>query len=144
MKNIIIIRILKFVPVIIMAQTFYFKFTGAEESIKLFSKLVCGDFNAVCPNEVYMRIGTGVFEFIACVLILIPNLTYIGSILGLGLMAGAIFSHLTVIGIESQGDGGLLFYYALVAFICCLILCIINFQKYKNIYCKVFKKNCCK
>ena len=38
--------------------------------------------------------------------------------LALGVMAGAILSHLMVLGIEVKGDGGLLFGLALIVFAC--------------------------
>jgi len=37
-------------------------------------------------------------------------------------MAGAIFSHIFVLGIEVQHDGGTLFTLAIITSICCLIL----------------------
>jgi len=101
-----------------MLQTLYFKFTGAEESIKIFSEL-----NA----EPWGRIGTGIFELIASVLILIPSTVWLGSILAIGLMGGAILSHIAVLGIF-RNDGGQLFYYALTTFICA----IFSFWRSKN------------
>jgi hypothetical protein len=41
--------------------------------------------------------------------------------LGIGLMAGAILSHLSVLGIESSGDGGQLFILAIVVLLCSCI-----------------------
>ena len=97
----------------ILVQTLYFKFTGAPESVYLFTKL---------GIEPWGRIGTGVFELIASLLILIPSIRIYGAILGAGLMTGAIASHLFVIGITSAGDGGLLFVLACVVFASCLSL----------------------
>lgn len=98
---------------IILLQTLYFKFTGAPESVFLFTQL---------GIEPWGRIGTGVFELIASLLILIPSTRIYGAILGAGLMTGAIASHLFVIGITSAGDGGLLFILACVVFASCLSL----------------------
>lgn len=97
----------------ILVQTLYFKFTGAPESVYLFTKL---------GIEPWGRIGTGVFELIASLLILIPSIRIYGAILGAGLMTGAIASHLFVIGITSAGDGGLLFALACIVFASCLSL----------------------
>ena len=97
----------------ILVQTLYFKFTGAPESVYHFTKL---------GIEPWGRIGTGVFELIASLLILIPSTRIYGAILGAGLMTGAIASHLFVIGITSAGDGGLLFVLACVVFASCLSL----------------------
>jgi putative oxidoreductase len=84
----------------ILLQTLYFKFTGAPESVYIFTTL---------GIEPWGRIGSGVAELIAAVLLLIPATAGIGAVLALGIMAGAIFSHLTKLGIQVQGDGGLLF-----------------------------------
>ena len=108
---------LKILAALIMLQTLYFKFTGAEESIYIFSTL---------NMEPWGRIGTGVLELIASILILYPRTTIIGALLGAGLMGGAIFFHLTKLCIEVQKDGGKLFIYALLVFISCLVLLIIK------------------
>jgi uncharacterized membrane protein YphA (DoxX/SURF4 family) len=113
--SLIAIWILRLLAAVIMLQTLYFKFTGHEESVQLFTTL---------GMEPWGRIGTGVIELIASVLILYPRTTGLGAALGLGLMSGAIFFHLTILGIQVGGDS-LLFIYALVAFICCLSLLII-------------------
>ena len=113
MKNPIFIWIVKLLAVVILVQTLYFKFTGAEESVYIFQTL---------GIEPFGRIGSGIVELIASILILIPRTTLIGAILGLGTMLGAIFSHIFVLGIEVQHDGGTLFTLAIVTLICCLIL----------------------
>lgn len=91
MKNPIFIWIIKLIAVGILVQTLYFKFTGAEESVYIFTTL---------GVEPYGRIGSGIIELLASILILIPRTTIYGAILGLGTMTGAIFSHLFVLGIE--------------------------------------------
>jgi hypothetical protein len=93
----------------ILLQTLFFKFTGAEESVYIFSTL---------GVEPWGRIGSGVVELIAAVLLLVPATAPVGALLTMGLMAGAIGSHLTILGIEVRGDGGLLFGLALTAFVC--------------------------
>ncbi len=102
--------IARIIAAVILLQTLYFKFTGAEESIKLFSAL---------GVEPWGRIGTGVIELIASVLILIPTTVWLGSMLAVGLMAGAIASHILVIGVM-RDDGGQLFLYAIIVFVCAL------------------------
>ncbi len=109
----ILFWILRVLAAVIMLQTLYFKFSGAEESIYIFSTL---------GMEPWGRIGTGVVELIASVLLLIPRTTPIGALLGLGVMSGALFFHLTKLGIEVKGDHGQLFIYALLVFISCLVL----------------------
>ena len=112
----------RIIAAVILLQTLFFKFTGAEESKYIFTQL---------GAEPWGRIGSGVVELIAAILILIPVTTWIGALLGLGIMAGAIMSHLFILGISvknSDGteDGGQLFIYALIVFICCAYLVWIN------------------
>ena len=101
----------------ILLQTLFFKFTGAEESVYIFSKL---------GAEPWGRIGSGVIELIASLLLLVPATAPVGAIVTMGVMAGAIVSHLTVLGIDVQGDGGLLFGLALTAFIGSAIVLVIR------------------
>ena len=91
----------------ILLQTLFFKFTGAPESVYIFSTL---------GAEPWGRIGSGVAELIASMMLLTPATATIGAALAIGLMVGAIGSHLAVLGIEIQGDGGLLFALAVVVF----------------------------
>jgi putative oxidoreductase len=99
----------RIVAALIMLQTLYFKFSGAEESIYIFTQV---------GMEPVGRIGVGVLELIAAALILIPATVWAGAILALGLMGGAIMMHLTILGIEVQGDGGQLFLYAVIVAVC--------------------------
>src|SRR5438046_4741884 len=94
---------------VVLLQTLFFKFTGAPESVYIFTKV---------GAEPWGRIGSGVVELIAAILLLTPRFTWLGSLLALGVMAGAILSHLTLLGIEVQGDRGLLFGLALIVFVC--------------------------
>lgn len=109
----ILFWILRVVAALILLQTLFFKFSGAEESVYIFSTL---------GMEPWGRIGTGIVELIASILILIPRTTPFGALLALGTMSGAIFFHLTRLGIEVRGDHGQLFIYALVVFVSCLVL----------------------
>ncbi len=114
--SIIGIWILRLLAAIILLQTLFFKFTAAPESIYIFSKL---------GMEPWGRIGSGVFELIAGILILIPATTVFGALLAIALVSGAIFFHLTKLGISVQNDGGQLFIYAIVVFVSSLVLAII-------------------
>lgn len=93
---------------IILLQTLFFKFTAAPESVYIFTKV---------GAEPWGRIGSGIVELISAVLLLMPRWVWAGAVLALGVMAGAIVSHLTVLGIEVQGDKGLLFALAVVVFV---------------------------
>jgi len=93
---------------VVLGQTLYFKFTGAEEAVAIFSKL---------GVEPYGRLGLGVLELINVVLLLIPRTAGFGGAMTMGLMLGAVGSHLGPLGIEVEGDGGQLFGMAVVALI---------------------------
>jgi len=100
--------LLRLTAAFILLQTLFFKFTGAEESVYIFSTL---------GAEPWGRIGSGVMELIASILLLVPSTVPIGAVLAIGVMAGAIASHLTILGIEVKGDGGLLFGLAVVTLV---------------------------
>jgi hypothetical protein len=106
--SVVVSWVLQIVVSVILLQTLFFKFTGAPESVYIFSTL---------GAEPWGRIGSGVVELIAAILLLVPATIAIGAVLSLGVMVGAIMSHLTVLGIEVQGDGGLLFALALTVFV---------------------------
>jgi uncharacterized membrane protein YphA (DoxX/SURF4 family) len=113
MKNSILIWIVKLTAVIILVQTLFFKFTESEESVYIFQTL---------GIEPLGRIGSGVVELVASILILIPRTTLLGALLAFGTMIGAIFSHIFVLGIVVKDDGGTLFTLAIITAICCMIL----------------------
>jgi hypothetical protein len=92
----------------ILAQTLFFKFTAAEESVYIFTTL---------GMEPWGRIGSGVAELAAVILLLAPRTVVFGAMLSLGVISGAILSHLTRLGVVVKGDGGLLFFLALSVFI---------------------------
>ena len=105
---------------IILLQTLFFKFTGAEESKYIFSTLMGAEYEAIG------RIGSGVVELVAAVLLLIPSKAWLGAFIALGTISGAIFSHLTMLGIEVKGDGGLLFGLAVTVFILSAVVVLIH------------------
>jgi len=72
--------------------------------------------------EPWGRIGSGIVELLAAILLFIPRLTWLGALLAIGSMMGAIFFHLTTLGIEVMDDGGLLFMLACVVLVCCLVI----------------------
>ena len=100
--------ILRITAAIILLQTLYFKFTGVPESVYIFTKV---------HAEPWGRIGSGIMELVASILLLTPRYTWLGSLLAAAATAGAILSHLTLLGIEVQGDKGLLFALAIIVFL---------------------------
>ena len=100
--------ILQFMVAGILLQTLFFKFTAAAESVYIFSTL---------GAEPWGRIGSGIVELIAAILLLVPATVTVGAGIALVVIVGAIMSHLTILGIEVQGDGGLLFVLALTVFV---------------------------
>jgi uncharacterized membrane protein YphA (DoxX/SURF4 family) len=116
--------IARIVAAIIMLQTLYFKFSASPESVYIFTTV---------SMEPWGRIMVGVLELIASILILIPVVSWVGAGLALGLMLGAIGMHLTILGIEVQGDGGYLFALALIVSICSIVILFFNKQHLLNI-----------
>lgn len=108
----------------IMLQTLFFKFTAAPESVFIFSEV--GKFAHLPFMEPWGRIGTGGAELIASLLILVPATTWLGAVLALGIMGGAVASHLFILGIQVQGDHGTLFGLALAVIVCSLVLLFLN------------------
>ena len=100
--------VLQVIVASILFQTLFFKFTGAEESKYIFSKL---------GMEPVGRIGSGFAELIAVILLLHPRTVTIGAVLSLAVISGAIVSHLTRLGIVVKDDGGLLFALAVTCFL---------------------------
>jgi len=102
---------LRVITAAILLQTLFFKFTGARESVYIFSTL---------GMEPWGRIGSDVFEFIASVLLLISSTVTIGALLSIGVISGAIYFHLTRLGIAltAVGDNGELFALATAVFVC--------------------------
>ena len=114
-----LIWIPRIIAAVILLQTLYFKFTGHPDSVYIFETV---------GMEPYGRIGSGVAELIAGILLLIPRFSGIGALLSLGVISGAIFFHLTSLGITVNGDSTL-FYMALVVFICSVIVGIAERKK---------------
>lgn len=113
----IISWICRLAAAVILLQTLFFKFTGAPESVYIFTKV---------GLEPWGRIGSGVVELIAAILILTPRLTWLGAGIALGVIGGAIMSHLTVLGIVVMDDGGLLFFLALITALCAAVVLFID------------------
>lgn len=130
--SIILSWLLRIIAAIILLQTLYFKFSAHPESVELFTKL---------GVEPWGRIGTGAIELIAGIILLIPSTAFLGAFLGIGLMSGAILSHLTVLGIESKGDGGQLFMLAIVVLVCCIVISFIHLEQGILIFKKLLKRN---
>jgi len=112
MKNSIQL-LLRIIIAVILVQTLRYKFTAHPDSVYIFSKV---------GLEPYGRIAIGILELIAAILILIPKTVWLGALLSLGIITGAIVMHLTKLGIEINGDGGMVFYMAIVVFVLSLII----------------------
>ncbi len=110
----------RIVVAIILLQTLFFKFTGAEESKYIFTTLMGPEL------EAYGRIGSGVVELVAAVLLLVPNKAWLGAFIALGTISGAILSHLTMLGIVVKDDGGLLFILAVTVFVLSAVVLLIH------------------
>ncbi len=111
-RNTVVSWTAQVVAAVIMGQTLFFKFTGAEEARALFTEL---------GAEPWGRLGTGALELLAVILLLVPRTAALGGALTVGLMGGAIFSHLAILGVEVGGDGGVLFALAVVTLVAGLV-----------------------
>lgn len=108
-----IIFILRIIVATILVQTLFYKFSAHTDSVYIFTKV---------GLEPFGRIGIGVLELIAAILILFPKTIWIGAITTIGIISGAIIMHLTLLGIEINNDKGLLFYMAVIILILSLII----------------------
>ena len=118
-KENIISWVFQVVAAVILLQTLFFKFTGAAESIYIFTTL---------GVEPWGRFATGIAELAAGILLLIPRTASVGAVLALGIISGAILSHLAVLGIaiEEVGDSGELFVLALVVLVSSAVVAFIR------------------
>lgn len=119
-KLLIFSWICRIVVAVILLQTLFFKFTGAEESKYIFTTVMGPEY------EAFGRIGSGVVELMAAILLLIPSTVSIGAIISIGTISGALLSHLAFLGIEVKGDGGLLFGLAVIVFVLSSVLLLLH------------------
>ncbi|TGM13504.1 DoxX-like family protein [Leptospira selangorensis] len=105
--------ILSVFSALVFLQTLFFKFTGQDESVHIFSTL---------GIEPWGRIGTGSVEFFVAALLIFPPSRFVGALVGFGLMIGAVLSHLLFLGIVVDDDGGLLFAMAVSVLVSCTII----------------------
>jgi len=105
--------LLSILAAFLLLQTLFFKFSGSDESVYIFTQV---------GMEPWGRWASGFIELIAGVLLLWPKYRVYGAIVALGVISGAIFFHLTSLGIEVMHDDGQLFYYALTVFISSLLI----------------------
>lgn len=112
-SNKLIMWVLRIIPAFILIQTLYFKFTAHPDSVKLFELL---------GAEPFGRLGIGALELVAGILLLFPKTTKYGALIAMGLMIGAIGSHLFILGIEYNNDGGALFGMAVVTLVTSAVL----------------------
>jgi putative oxidoreductase len=115
---------------IIYVQTLYYKFSAHPDSVYIFSAL---------GLEPYGRIGLGIIELITAILIVYPATKIYGGIISVGIISGAIFSHLGPLGIEIKGDEGKVFYLAVVVFVASILFLLINYKAFINLI-QSFKK----
>jgi putative oxidoreductase len=113
----------RLIAALIMLQTLYFKFSGAAESVYIFTAV---------GMEPWGRYAVGILELIASVLLVITSVSWLGALLSTGLMSGAIFMHLTQLGIEVQGDGGYLFMLALIVLLLSVFVLSQNVSQIRN------------
>lgn len=121
-KQNILSWVLQIVVAVILLQTLFFKFSGAAESVYIFSQL---------GAEPWGRIGSGVIELITSVLLFIPRTVALGALLALGTAAGAAMSHLAKLGIKltAVGDNGELFGLAMIVLMSSAMILFLHRQE---------------
>lgn len=118
--QIVLSWILRLTVAIILLQTLYFKFTAHPDSVHIFTAL---------GVEPWGRIGLGIVELITAALVLWPRSQLVGMVLSLGIIVGAIGSHLLVLGLNVENDGGGLFSLAATVFVCTTLYLILHKQE---------------
>ena len=114
--------VLRLIVAVILLQTLFFKFTAAKESIYIFSTL---------GVEPWGRIGSGIFELVASILLFIPSTLTVGAAMALAATGSAIFFHLARLGIAltAVGDNGELFALAIVVTVCSIAVLLLHRQE---------------
>ena len=112
-----LLLILRIIAAGILLQTLFFKFSGAPESIYIFSQL---------GVEHWGRFFTAVIELVVSILLLIPATSAVGALMSLGVMGVAIMSYIFILRIQVQNDGGTLFFLAVTVFLCSLVIVYFN------------------
>lgn len=125
----VISAVCRITAAVILLQTLFFKFTGAPESVYIFTKV---------GMEPWGRYGSGVVELIAAILLLVRCKALLGSLLAMGVISGAIVAHLTVLGIVVQNDGGLLFGLAITVFATSAVVAYLHRGQFSE-YLQLFK-----
>jgi putative oxidoreductase len=127
--------IFRIVVAVILLQTLFFKFTGAKESVYIFSTL---------GVEPWGRLAAAAVELIASILLVVPRSVVFGVVLSLGTISGALMAHLTMLGIKltAVGDHGELFGLALVVFVLSLVLLIFHRREIPVLGPRLFPRTC--
>lgn len=116
--------LLKLLISLIVGQTLFFKFSGAEESIYIFSTL---------KVEPWGRIALGTLELLSIILLWISRTTVYALILIFVMMCGAVASHLFILGIDIMGDGGELFILGMVTLLTSAVLLFTKREEIKTL-----------
>jgi putative oxidoreductase len=113
---------LRLIVAVILLQTLFFKFSAAKESVYIFSTL---------GMEPWGRIGSGIFELVASILLLVPSTLTVGAAMALAATGSAIFFHIARLGIALRpvGDHGELFALAIVVTVCSFGVLLLHRQE---------------
>jgi len=148
-KKKILVGILPVYIAFVFIQSLFFKFSGAPETVHIFTTLdtwatnTFGISGLFVPPGIFNAYVIGSTELVASILLLIglfkgiSLLRFAGALIALGVITGAIFFHLfTPLGINVQGDGGTLFYMACGVWLAAVALLVLN----KNAALSLLKK----
>lgn len=113
--------LLQLAVVAIMAVPTYNKLAGDITAIELFDDLGLG---------AYGRIATGIVELFIMVCMFIPRIVWVGALLGMGTMTGAILSHIYLgkyaLDYGGGSDHGGTMAMGILALFCCVALIALN------------------
>ena len=104
---------LRIIIAVTLIQTLRFKLTAHPDSVYIFTKV---------GLEPIGRIGIGIIELIAGILLLINKRAWLGAAITIGVISGAVIMHLTSLGIEINNDGGILFLTAVFILISSIVI----------------------
>ncbi len=147
-KKKIITNILIVYIAFVFIQSLFFKFSGAPETQHIFNTIdawaadTFGIAGLFVPPGVFNAYVIASAELVASILLLVGMFTArkilisLGAVMALGVITGAIFSHLfTPLGISVQDDGGALFFMACGVWISSVIIVFMHKSLILKILC---------
>lgn len=152
-KRNMVITLLCVYVAFVFVQSLFYKFSDAPETQFIFTTLDAWGsdltgFSLFAPGKIFSAKMIGSAELVASSLLIASLITgriflrVLGAALGMTIMTGAINFHLfTPLGVEVQGDGGLLFGMACGVWLSCLYMLVKDRVFIKSWLCHPGKKS---